>query len=147
MSQQNRCRVNTIQLCDHIAASAYRRLRSHLPGISLVQVVHVTGEEAIERALEVAPNVDAILLDSGNPNLPERELGGTGRTHDWKISRRIREKVNVPVFLAGGLRPDNVTAAIKEVQPFGVDVCTGVRSDSALDEAKLAAFFKSVNSA
>jgi len=110
-------------------------------------VVHVTGEEAIERALEVVPNVDAILLDSGNPNLPERELGGTGRTHDWRISRRIREKVNVPVFLAGGLRPDNVAAAIQEVQPFGVDVCTGVRSEDCLDEAKLAAFFESVYSA
>jgi phosphoribosylanthranilate isomerase len=134
-------------LCDRIAVFTYQKLRSLLAGISLVQVVHITGDEALKGALEAAPYVDAILLDSGNPDLPKRELGGTGRIHDWKISRRIREKVNVPVFLAGGLRPDNVAAAIQEVHPFGVDVCTGVRSDSVLDEAKLAAFFESVNSA
>ncbi len=134
-------------MCDRIALSTYQKLRSRLVGISLVQVVHVTGDEALKEALEAAPYVDAILLDSGNPGLPEKELGGTGRTHDWKISRIIREKVNVSVFLAGGLRPDNVAAAIKEVQPFGVDVCTGVRSEDCLDEAKLAAFFESVYSA
>ncbi len=103
-------------------------------------------EDAIQEAREVAPEVHAILLDSGNPNLQEKELGGTGRTHDWDISRRLKESVNLPVFLAGGLREDNVVEAIRTVKPYGVDVCSGVRTDGNLDEKKLAAFFERVNS-
>ncbi len=103
-------------------------------------------EGAIQEAREVAPEVHAILLDSGNPNLQEKELGGTGRTHDWDISRRLKESVNLPVFLAGGLSEDNVVEAIRTVKPYAVDVCTGVRTDGILDEKKLAAFFKRVNS-
>jgi phosphoribosylanthranilate isomerase len=58
----------------------------------------------VDEAVAVAPRVDALLLDSGNPALAVKELGGTGRRHDWALSRRIREAVPVPVFLAGGLR-------------------------------------------
>src|SRR4029079_9507656 len=106
----------------------------------IVQVVHVTGPEAVEAAHSAAPFVDALLLDSGRPNAPVKELGGTGRTHDWSISRTIRESVSVPVLLAGGLRPENVAEAVSTVMPFGVDVCSGVRTDGALDEAKVRAF-------
>jgi phosphoribosylanthranilate isomerase len=88
--------------------------------------------------------VDAILLDSGRPGLAVKELGGTGRVHDWTISRRIRESVGVPLFLAGGLRPDNVARAIAEVGPYGVDVCTGVRTDGRLDDARLTPFMEAV---
>lgn len=144
IDQQRRLRVNTIQLCDSVEPGAHRRLREALPGISLVQVIHVTGSEAIDEATSLAPFVDAILLDSGNPALPVKELGGTGRTHDWKISARIREAVSVPVFLAGGLNPTNVAEAIRQVRPFGVDVCSGVRTDGNLDELKLASFFRAI---
>ena len=92
----------------------------------------------------VAPAVDGILLDSGNPSLPVKELGGKGRTHDWRLSRRIREAVDVPVFLAGGLHAGNVAEAIDRVGPFGVDVCSGVRTNGRLDEEKLAEFFRRV---
>jgi phosphoribosylanthranilate isomerase len=85
--------------------------------------------------------VDAVLLDSGNPNLAVKQLGGTGRRHDWSVSRRIREALDVPIFLAGGLRPDNLREAVAEVGPFGLDICSGVRSEGALDARKLAAFF------
>src|SRR5262245_10590791 len=112
IAQQRRCGTNTLQLCDSIAIDAYSRLREALPGISLVQVIHVMGESSIREAVEVAPHVDAILLDSGNPSLAVKELGGTGRQHDWAVSRRIVESVGVPVFLAGGLRPENVAEAI-----------------------------------
>ena len=117
-----------------------------MPGIGIVQVIHVTSEDAIDEAIEVSPHVNAILLDSGKPNLPVKQLGGTGRTHNWAISRQIREKVNVPVFLAGGLTPNNVLEALNQVQPFGVDVCNGVRTENRLDEAKLSKFFKAVSS-
>ena len=144
IDQQRRLRVNTIQICDRFEPGAHEQLREALPGISLVQVIHVTGSESIAEAVSVAPFVDAILLDSGNQSLPVKELGGTGRTHDWTISARIREAIEVPLFLAGGLNSANVSEAIRSVQPFGVDVCSGVRTEGRLDETKLAAFFKGI---
>jgi phosphoribosylanthranilate isomerase len=144
VAQQRRCGVNTLQLCDRLRSGTYEDLRAAIPGISLVQVLHVTGEQVLHEARQVAPHVDAILLDSGDPSLPVKELGGTGRTHNWDISRRVREEVNVPIFLAGGLRPDNVAEAIRAVRPYGVDVCTGVRTRGKLDQARLAAFFEAV---
>jgi phosphoribosylanthranilate isomerase len=146
VDQQRRLRVNTIQICDRLPAGSYARLREELPGVSLVQVVHVTGPEAVDEAIALAPEVDAILLDSGNQSLPIKELGGTGRTHDWSLSRTIREEIDAPLFLAGGLRPENVVAAIEEVRPFGIDVCSGLRTEGRLDPQKLAAFFKATNS-
>jgi len=141
IAQQKRTAVNAIQICDRLDDGSYGDLRRGMPGIALVQVVHVRGPQSIEEALAVAPHVDGILLDSGNQSAPVKELGGTGRTHDWSLSRRIREVVDVPVFLAGGLNPTNVAEAVREVGPFAVDVCTGVRTNGRLDEAKLAAFF------
>ena len=141
VDQQRRTGVNTIQICDRLVDGTYEDLNLALPGISLVQVIHVTGPEAVDEALAIAPQVDAILLDSGNQSLKVKELGGTGRTHDWELSRAIREKIDVPLFLAGGLKPGNVTDAIRAVQPFGVDVCSGLRTDGRLDESKLKSFF------
>jgi len=141
VDQQLRCRPNTVQLVDHVPEAELIKLRRSLPGISLVQVIHVSGQESIEEARAAAPHVDAILLDSGNQKLAVKELGGTGRVHDWSISRRIRDTCGKPLFLAGGLKPDNVRDAIEQVQPFGLDLCSGVRSDSRLDEMKLRAFF------
>jgi phosphoribosylanthranilate isomerase len=145
IDQQRRLRVNTIQICDRLTRGSYRQLREALPGVSLVQVVHVTGPEAVEEAQSVAPHVDAVLLDSGNQSLAVKELGGTGRTHDWNLSRQIREAIEVPMFLAGGLNPSNVAAAIREVQPFGVDVCSGLRTNGALDAQKLSAFIRAIH--
>ena len=144
IDQQRRLRVNTIQICDRLPRGSHPQLREALPGVSLVQVVHVTGLEAVDEAIEVAPHVDAVLLDSGNQSLAIKELGGTGRTHDWKLSRRIREAIDVPLFLAGGLNPTNVAAAIREVQPFGIDVCSGLRTNGSLDREKLSAFVRAI---
>lgn len=144
IAQQRHCRTNTIQICDRLTTGSYRDLKSALPGISIVQVIHVTGPESVEESLSVAPEVDAILLDSGNPALTVKELGGTGRRHDWSLSRKIREQINIPLFLAGGINPSNVRQAIEEVDPFGLDICTGVRSDGKLDEGKLAAVFANI---
>ncbi len=141
IAQQRRCGVGAIQLVDRLVTGTYRDLRAALPGIRLIQVIHVGGEESFEEAVAIAPQVDALLLDSGNQALPIKELGGTGRVHDWQISRAIREEVQVPIFLAGGLNPDNILEAITLVGPFAVDVCSGLRTDGALDETKLARFF------
>lgn len=107
-----------------------------------MKVIHIVGPKAIDHAIALAPRVDALLLDSGRPGLSVKELGGTGRRHDWVISRRIRESVEVPIFLAGGLRQENVKEAREVVGPFGLDVCTGVRSDGRLDPDKLAGFMR-----
>jgi phosphoribosylanthranilate isomerase len=122
-------------------------LRDALPEIQLVQVVHVVDESAIEEARHAATAADALLLDSGNPRRAIKELGGTGRTHDWSISRRIRESVGVPVFLAGGLTPDNVAEAVRQVGPYGVDVCSGLRTAGHLDETRIAQFVQSLRAA
>jgi phosphoribosylanthranilate isomerase len=142
--QQRFCLTNTIQICDHLAVGTHRDLKDALPGISIVQVIHVTGPESVEQAPQVAPHVDAILLDSGNQKLAVKVLGGTGRTHDWRLSRAIRERIGIPLFLAGGLTPENVGQAIEEVSPFGLDVCSGVRTNGKLDAAKLQRFFAAV---
>lgn len=144
IAQQRRLRLNTIQICDRLIVGTHRDLKRALPGVAIVQVIHVAGERSVAEAVEIAPSVDALLLDSGNQDLAVKELGGTGRTHDWSVSRRIRELVDVPVWLAGGLQPDNVAEAIAAVEPFGVDVCSGVRTDGVLDEPKLSAFIKAV---
>jgi phosphoribosylanthranilate isomerase len=141
IAQQRRCGVGAIQLVDRLITGSYRDLRAALPGIRLIQVIHVGGEESFEEAVAIAPQVDALLLDSGNQSLPIKELGGTGRVHDWQISRAIREAVDVPVFLAGGLTASNIAEAVSVVGPFALDVCSGVRVNGALDEARLASFF------
>jgi phosphoribosylanthranilate isomerase len=138
--QHRRCRTTALQLVDQVPAAELRRLRMRLPGVRLVQVVHVDGEESVEEARAVAEFVDTLLLDSGNPRLPVKQLGGTGRVHDWSYSRRIREVAGVPVLLAGGLHPGNAGAAIAAVAPAGLDVCNGLRTRGKLDPAKLAAF-------
>jgi phosphoribosylanthranilate isomerase len=146
IAQHRRCKTSAIQLCDRLETGAYAKLREARPGIGIVQAVHVTGEGAFDEACDVAPHVDAILLDSGKPSLTIKELGGTGRTHDWSLSKRIREEVRVPVFLAGGLTAYNVVEGVRQVQPFCVDVCNGVRTEGKLDEEKLLAFFDAISS-
>ncbi|MBK7392916.1 MAG: phosphoribosylanthranilate isomerase [Chloracidobacterium sp.] len=146
IDHHHRTKTNTIQIVDELTDRAYHEIREALPSVKLVQVIHVVGEQSVVEAAELAEHVDAILLDSGNPSLEIKELGGTGRRHDWSLSRRIVETCGKPVFLAGGLNSDNVRQAIETVQPFGLDICSGVRTDGRLDLAKIASFFDAVNS-
>jgi len=145
IEQQRRCKTNTVQICDKIVQGNYIQLKKALPGIKIVQVIHITGEEALDEAIGVSKNVDALLLDSGNQKLAVKELGGTGRTHDWSISRKIVDSVKIPVFLAGGLNAENVADAVRHVKPFGVDICSGVRTNGKLDEKKMKSFFTNLN--
>ena len=146
IAHQRRVGANTIQLVDAVPPETYAQLHTALPAIKVVQVIHVIDERNIDEALQaVQHGVDALLLDSGNPNLAVKELGGTGRVHNWQVSRQIVEQSSVPVFLAGGLHPDNVREAIENVQPFGLDICSGVRTNGQLDAHKLEAFMLYVN--
>ena len=142
IAHHKRTFTNTIQLVDELPEKDYAVIKEAIPAIKLVQVIHVIDESSVEEAIKVSAHVDTILLDSGNPKLAVKELGGTGRMHNWKISLKIKESISIPVFLAGGLNAENVRRAIDEVDPYGVDVCSGVRTNGDLDENKLSAFLK-----
>jgi Phosphoribosylanthranilate isomerase len=144
IDQQRRTRVNTIQLVDEAERGTHQALRRSLPGVSIVQVIHVIDRGSVEEAMSAAAHVDALLLDSGRPSLAIKELGGTGRVHDWEVSRQIRDKSPVPVYLAGGLNPSNAADAIRAVEPFALDVCSGLRTEGRLDATKAAAFMAQV---
>lgn len=147
IAHHEQAKTTTIQLVDKMEASSYQLLRKALPDVKLVQVIHVLDESSINEALDISSKVDYLLLDSGNPNLKVKELGGTGRVHNWTISREIVELVEIPVFLAGGLTAGNVVEAIQEVEPYGVDLCSGVRTNGQLDSQKLKDFMTQVRSA
>jgi len=145
IEQHKRLRTDTIQIVDELKTGTHKEIKEALPGINIVQVIHVQDEQSIDEAVKVSENVDAILLDSGNPNLEIKELGGTGRKHNWELSRKIRESIIVPVFLAGGLNYTNAKEAVETVSPFALDVCSGVRTNGNLDAGKLKMFFDEVN--
>lgn len=138
--------VNTVQIVDELTTGTYQHIKDELPNVKIVQVIHVTGEESIGQALSVQEYADALLLDSGNPKAAIKTLGGTGNVHNWDISHKLVKAVNIPVFLAGGLNAGNVKEAIERVQPFGVDICSGVRTNGKLDAVKLRDFVKAVYS-
>ena len=145
IAHHQKVQTNTIQIVDSLLEMDYAKIREAIPAVKLVQVIHVLNEKQIDEALEIEPWVDAILLDSGNPNLKVKILGGTGNAHDWKLSRKIREAVKKPVFLAGGINAQNVKQAIEEVNPYGIDLCSSVRTNGQLDASKLDIFFKAIH--
>lgn len=144
IAHHHRTNTNTIQIVDALQSGTYKAIKVALPTIKIVQVIHVINEASVDEALELAEEVDALLLDSGNPNLAIKELGGTGRTHNWQLSKQIVAQCKKPVFLAGGLKAENVKRAIDAVQPYGLDLCSGVRTNQKLDPHKLEAFFRAV---
>jgi phosphoribosylanthranilate isomerase len=145
IAHQQKVRTNTIQIVDALESGTYEEIKAALPDIKLVQVIHVIDEKSVEEAISIAHWVDALLLDSGNPNLAIKELGGTGKTHNWELSRKIRENIDIPLFLAGGIRAENVKEAIETVAPFGLDLCSSVRTEGKLDARKLETFFEAIN--
>ena len=144
IAHHQKVQTNTIQIVDSLLEMDYAKIRDAIPTVKIVQVIHVLDEKQIEEALKVEPWVDAILLDSGNPNLKVKILGGTGNAHDWKLSRKIREALKKPVFLAGGINAQNVKQALEEVNPYGLDLCSSVRTNGQLDSSKLDIFFKAL---
>jgi phosphoribosylanthranilate isomerase len=144
ISHYKRVNTTTIQIVDELEKREYEMLRKELPNVKLVQVIHVIDDNSVKEAIVISKYVDAILLDSGNPNLSVKELGGTGRTHNWDLSKEIRKSILIPMFLAGGLNKDNVKQAIEYVKPFGLDLCSSVRTEGKLDQQKLKDFFNAI---
>lgn len=137
--------TSTIQIVDALSEGTYAQIKNALPSIKIVQVIHILNEASIEEALRISEQVDALLLDSGNPNLQTKELGGTGRVHNWNLSRKIVEQSKRPVYLAGGINPMNIKQAVEEVQPYGIDLCSGVRTNKLLDPIKLEQLFNAIH--
>lgn len=138
---------STVQIVSHIDPTESEKLARLEPHLRRVQVIHVQGPEAIGLISAYAPYVHAFLLDSGRPDATMAELGGTGRAHDWAVSAAFVQATDKPVFLAGGLSAANVGDAIRQVRPYGVDLCSGIRSDGHLDPVKLSAFVRAVKQA
>lgn len=138
------CETDIVQLVDSQEIGTFGKLKKEFPNVEIMQVIHVIDTESITKAVEVSKHVDKLLLDTGNPNLKTKVLGGTGKTHNWKLSKKIVDEVDVPVFLAGGLNPNNVSEAISQVQPFGVDLCSGLRTNNILDRVMVKKFLKAV---
>ncbi len=144
IKHHQRTYTNTIQIVDLLSDGTYSQIREALPSVKIVQVIHVIDSGSVDLAVKISDSVDALLLDSGNPGLKVKELGGTGRVHNWDLSRKIREKSKCPVILAGGLNPSNIRQAIDHVKPFAVDICNGVRTNGKLDKNKLMEFIRNV---
>jgi phosphoribosylanthranilate isomerase len=140
-------RPAAVQIVSHIDPAESARLAVIEPHVRRVQVIHIEGTDALDVIPLYAPHIHAFLLDSGRPNAPERELGGTGRVHDWAVSAAFVRASPKPVFLAGGLHPGNVMEAIHRVRPFGIDLCSGVRTNGRLDGIKLKSFMAQLKAA
>jgi phosphoribosylanthranilate isomerase len=137
--------VRAVQIVNHVEPGTLAGLARQAPGLALIQVIHVEDAGALDLIAAYQPHVSAFLLDSGRPSA--QELGGTGRVHDWEVSAEFVRRSKRPVFLAGGLTPENVAEAVGRVRPAGLDLCTGIRIDGALDAGRLAAFMGAVHSA
>lgn len=138
--------VDTLQIVRHLDPGLVGEVASALPSTRIVQVIHVEDDSALDLIPAYEPVCDAFLLDSGRPGAATAELGGTGRAHDWSISARFVAAVDRPVFLAGGLNAGNVVEALQQVQPFGIDLCSSVRTNGRLDSDKLHNFMRAVRS-
>ena len=136
-----------IQIVDYIDVKNYQEIRKSLPDIKLIQVVHVEDESSYSLAMNFSNYVDFILLDSGKPSAKKRTLGGTGDTHNWNISKKIVRDCSIPVYLAGGINHSNVVEAIQKVKPYGIDLCTGLRTNNKLDKNKLNVFMEAIKRA
>jgi phosphoribosylanthranilate isomerase len=128
-----------LQLHSDLGPATLRELRARLAARKLIGKVSVEGDDAVARASEIEPFVDAILLDTRD-RATDR-VGGTGMVHDWSISARIAAGSRAPIILAGGLTPDNVAQAVRAVKPWGVDVNSGVETaDGRKDGGRIRRF-------
>jgi phosphoribosylanthranilate isomerase len=146
-SQVRRTQPAAVQILPHIDPAESGRLAELEPRIRRIQVIHVESPAVLDLIPIYTPHVHAFLLDSGRPDAATPEFGGTGRAHDWKVSAEFVRASHLPVFLAGGLSAANAAEAIRTVRPFGLDLCSGMRTDGRLDPEKLGEFMQAVRKA
>jgi phosphoribosylanthranilate isomerase len=127
--------ITTIQLHSEIASSSVERLRSRFPHVKIFKSVHVISADSVAYPEAFRKLVDGFVLDS--INVATDQVGGTGKTHDWSISRQIVMRYpEIPIILAGGLNSENVRSAIEYVHPFGVDVNSGTKASNGFKDTR-----------
>ena len=137
--------ANTLQLHGDIEPDAVRAVKALMFYLKIYVAVHA-GSDAYEKAKSFGDSADAILLDS--PKSETGARGGSGKTHDWTASREIVDSLSLPVILAGGLNPENIADAIRAVQPYAVDVNSGVSNpDGTKDLERVRLFIEAAKSA
>ncbi|NNF22858.1 MAG: phosphoribosylanthranilate isomerase [Saprospiraceae bacterium] len=146
VNEYNLVKSSHLQLTDSTTTETRKALKIQFPNLMIVQVVHVSGEGTLTKAKTFEKESDFLLLDSGAPGKAVKELGGTGRIHNWEISKQIVRNARIPVFLAGGLNASNVKDAINHVNPYGLDLCSGIRTEDKLDKRKIKFFFSQIKS-
>jgi phosphoribosylanthranilate isomerase len=136
-------RPGAIQLQGDEPPGMLADIKQAMPGIRLIKAVHVGGGREVEKARAYESVADAILLDTISP-----ARGGSGQTHDWSVSRGVVAAINKPVVLAGGLKPGNVAEAVRAVNPYAVDVSSGVEGEGRVkDMALIRTFIKNAREA
>jgi phosphoribosylanthranilate isomerase len=132
--------ITTVQLHSEIAPNSVERLRGRLPYVKIFKSVNVISADSVAYPEAFEKLVDGFVLDS--INVATGQLGGTGKTHDWSVSRQIVMRyLEIPIILAGGLNSENVRSAIEYVHPFGVDVNSGTKApDGFKDTRKMEEF-------
>ena len=138
-----------VQLHGDIDGDKLKRLKILDPNLTVIKslVIGICDHKALEATLrELSPFVDAFITDTFDPKTGAS--GATGKTHDWRVSRRLVELADRPIILAGGLTPENVKRAILEVRPAGVDSHTGVEdSTGRKSREKVQKFLSEANEA
>lgn len=130
-----------LQLYGDASPAQIQEVKEAMPSVKIWKVINIADEASIALAKEYEGAADAVALDTFNKDNGAR--GGSGKTHDWDISRRIAESLSIPVILAGGLNPENVAEAVAQVRPAGVDVNSGVTNpDGSKDLAKVKRFIE-----
>ena len=132
--------IRTIQLHSEIAPSSVERLRGRLPHLKIFKSINIISADSVAYPEAFEKLVGGFVLDS--INVATGQLGGTGKTHDWSVSRQIVMRyLEIPIILAGGLNSENVRSAIEYVHPFGVDVNSGTKApDGFKDTRKIEEF-------
>ena len=130
---------NVIQLHSDIDEEEVRKIKTEIPNVKLVRLIHVSSDGQICTDYRKIKYADFYLLDSFN--LKTNQVGGTGLTHDWKKSSELIKQLNKPTFLAGGLNPDNVKLAIETANPYGVDVNSGCKNEFGKKDAEKVKLF------
>ena len=127
--------IRTLQLHSEIAPSSVERLRGRLPHLKIFKSVNIISADSVAYPEAFEKLVDGFVVDS--INVATDQVGGTGKTHDWSVSRQIVMRYpEVPIILAGGLNSENVRSAIEYVHPFGVDVNSGTKAPNGFKDAR-----------
>lgn len=150
-----RLRPFAVQFLDPAPLPVIRRLKSTYPSLEVWQSVHLpqAGEGvdvgrfrgSVDGCLEAG--IDALLFDTVAVIGGRAKFGGTGRTSDWSLVRRLMDGAGprVPIWLAGGIHPGNAADALDAVNPYGIDLCSGVEARPGIkDPAKVRALMTAI---